>query len=362
MAFGLKFDSSPIFLVGATGTGKSAAAMEVARDSARAGVRTAVLCMDAMQVYRGADIGTSKPTAAERAEVPHGGLDVVDFSASFDVAHYLKHAEAFLREQREAGRRVIIVGGTGLYFRALTRGLCEAPQGSEELRAELSLLSVEELRERLRKVDPGMLERVDAANPRRLVRAIEVMEATGRSLREWQEETPEASVRDFTAVWIQREKAELSQRIEARVEAMFAQGWVEEVRGLVERYGLEAVRSFAGIGYGEIGEMLNRTYGTYRTDRTGNESEETPSRGVRRLPTEEDTGARACAGYLGSAPATLRKVKSDIVVATRQYAKRQLTWFAREPNLQRVMLTGDKPFSAALRAVVLRTAVKPDLF
>src|SRR5476651_1856346 len=84
---------APIFLVGATGTGKSAAAMEVARDSARAGVRTAVLCMDAMQVYRGADIGTSKPTAAERAEVPHGGLDLVEFGApavgskaGFDVA------------------------------------------------------------------------------------------------------------------------------------------------------------------------------------------------------------------------------------------------------------------------------------
>src|ERR1700683_670200 len=114
---------SPIFLVGATGTGKSAAAMEVARDSARAGIRAAVLCMDAMQVYRGADIGTSKPTAAERAEVPHGGLDLVEFGGSFDVAQYLKHAAAFLREQREAGRRVIVVGGTGLYFRALTRGL-----------------------------------------------------------------------------------------------------------------------------------------------------------------------------------------------------------------------------------------------
>jgi tRNA dimethylallyltransferase len=329
---------APIFLVGATGTGKSAAAMEVARDLARAGVRTAVLCMDAMQVYCGADIGTSKPTAAERAEVPHGGLDLVEFGAPFDVAQYLKHAEAFLREQREAGRRVIIVGGTGLYFRALTRGLCEAPQGSKELRAELSSLSVEQLRERLRAVDPEMLERLDASNPRRMVRAIEVKEATGRSLHAWQEETPEPLVRNFTAIWIQREKAELSQRIETRVEAMFAAGWIEEVKDLVERFGLEAVRSFAGIGYGEIGGMIASC-----------SLREPGQQVVRATRTEEGTVAR-------SATATLRRVKSDILVATRQYAKRQLTWFAREPNLQKVMLTGDKPLTEALCAAV------PDLF
>ena len=264
------------------------------------------MAMDAMQVYRGADIGTSKASAAERAEIPHGGLDLVDFGATFDVAQYLKHAADFLREQREAGRRVIIVGGTGLYFRALTRGLCEAPQGSEALRAELAALPVEALRERLRKVDPGMLARVDVANPRRLARAIEVMETSGKSLRAWQEETPEPLVKEYRAYWICREKGELARRIEARVEAMFAQGWVEEVRGLIARHGGEAVREFPGIGYREIGEVL--------------------ARGGATVP---------------------ESVKRDILVATRQYAKRQLTWFAREPKLQRVMLSGTTPFSAA---------------
>ena len=299
--------------------------------------------MDAMQVYRGADIGTSKPLAAERAEVPHGGLDLVDFGASFDVAQYLRHAETFLREQREAGRRVIIVGGTGLYFRALTRGLCEAPQGSEELRRELSTLSVEELRTRLRAVDPAMLERLDAANPRRLARAIEVMEATGRSLREWQEETPEPLVREFTAVWIQREKAELSQRIEGRVEAMFSQGWVEEVRGLVKRYGVEAVRGFAGIGYRKIGEMLREP------DQISK---------LARFPNFEEGKGKAAMELRGQGRSQMEfgneeAVKRDIVVATRQYAKRQLTWFGREPNLQAVMLTGNQ---------VLRTAAFSSLF
>jgi tRNA dimethylallyltransferase len=297
---------APLFLVGATGTGKSAAAMELAR-AWGGGERAAILCMDAMQVYRGADIGTSKPTATERMEIPHGGLDLVNFGASFDVAQYLAHAAEFLREQREAGRRVIVVGGTGLYFRALTRGLCEAPQGPDELRAELAALSVDDLRTRLEKVDPGMMEKLDAKNPRRLARAIEVMESTGKSLSEWQAATPEPLVRDFSAIWIQRQKVELEKRIEARVEAMFSEGWMDEVRGLVEKYGIETVRRFAGIGYGEIARGRD----------------------------------------------TLTELQRDIFVATRQYAKRQLTWFAREPILTEVMLTGNQSFPEALRAAAL---------
>jgi len=312
----------PIFLVGATGTGKSAAAMELARGFGAA----AILCMDAMQVYRGADIGTSKPTAAERAVFPHGGLDLVELCASFDVAQYLKQAETFLRELREAGRRVIIVGGTGLYFRALTRGLCDAPQGSDELRAELNALSVSELQARLKAVDPEMLGRIDTANPRRLVRAIEVMEATGKSLGDWQDETPEPLVKEFKAFWIQRTKEELNVRIEARVEAMFAQGWAQEARGLVNQHGARVVKKFAGIGSREMVELLEA-------------SEAAASRSV------TEFGA-----LLNEATA---KAKSDICVATRQYAKRQLTWFAREPNLEAVILTGNQTFSAALSAATM---------
>jgi tRNA dimethylallyltransferase len=305
---------SPLFLLGATGVGKSAAAMELARAWGNA----AILCLDAMQVYRGADIGTSKPTAAERAEFPHGGLDLVEFGERFDVAQYLAHADVFLREQREAGRRVIVVGGTGLYFRALTRGLCEAPQGPEELRAELATLTTEQLRARLEKVDAPMLAQIDAKNPRRLARAIEVMEATGKSLREWQDETPEPLVREFTALWVQREKEELHARIEKRVEEMFAAGWEDEVRGVIAQHGAEKVNAFAGIGYREIAES-------------------TKLRSQVQLGNED-------------------ALKSNIQVATRQYAKRQLTWFARENKLSSVMLTGHPSFSAALRA-----ASVPDL-
>ena len=292
--------AGPFFLVGATGVGKSAAAMEWARRS-----NGAILALDAMQVYRGADIGTSKPTRAERAEIPHGGLDLVEFGAAFDVAQYLEHAAEFLREQTAAGRPVMIVGGTGLYFRALTRGLCEAPRGSAELRAELQALPVSDLRQRLTRIDPAMMARIDASNPRRLVRAIEVMETTGRSLSAWQKTTLPPVIADYKAFWLQREKAEKEKRIEARVAAMFEAGWAEEVRGLAEQSGREAVRSFPAIGYRQIADLLE--------------------------------------GKLTAAQA-----RGNILVATRQYAKRQLTWFAREPNLQKVMLTGSSPFPAAL--------------
>ncbi len=115
----------------------------------------------------------------------------------------------FFREHRVAERPVVVAGGTGLYFRALTQGLCEAPAGPSHLREELAALSVEQLRERLQKVDPQMLVRIDAANPRRLIRAIEVMETTGRSLHAWQEETPVPLVKNFKAVWLQRTREEL---------------------------------------------------------------------------------------------------------------------------------------------------------
>ncbi len=288
------------FLLGATAAGKSAVALELARQDG-----AAILCLDAMQVYRGADIGTGKPTAAERGEIPHGGLDLAEFGQSFDVARYLEHAAAFLREQRGAGRAVIAVGGTGLYFRALTTGLCEAPRGSEALRNELQALPVAELRARLERVDPGMVTRVDAANPRRLARAVEVMETTGRSLRAWQEMTPAPLVTDYRAFWLEREKSELDARIEARVDAMLAAGWAEEVRGLVERHGSATVRAFPAIGYGELADLLE---------------------GRRKAET----------------------VRHAIVTSTRQYAKRQLTWFRREPSLRRVMLSGNQPVSRAL--------------
>ncbi len=290
-----------LFLLGATGVGKSEVALELAR---RRGA--AILSLDSMQVYREASIGVGKPTAEECAEIPHGGLDLAEFGETFDVARYVEHAAAFLVQQGRAGRPVIAVGGTGLYFQALTQGLCDAPPTPVDLRDELATMSLEKLRARLQRVDAPMLEHVDTSNPRRMMRAIAVKEATGRSLAAWQAETTEPVVRDFRAVWLQRPKAELDERIEARVEKMLHGGWVEEVRGLIARHGAEKVEHFAGIGYREIAQALAGGGGA-----------------------QEDLASEKWRG-----------VGRDICVATRQYAKRQLTWFRREPTLEPVILSG----------------------
>ncbi len=274
-----------VFVVGPTGVGKSDIALQLARR-----LNAAILVMDSMQVYRGANIGTSKPSRAEQQEIAHGGLDLVDIGESFDVGGYLKHADFFLDRCSRIGQSVVIVGGTGLYYRALTQGLCEAPSAANELRELLAQMTLEELQKRLAETDPEIVPHLDLKNPRRIARAIEVMETTGISLRKWQQDTKPPLVKSFRTFYIERDKSDLHARINQRVDHMFEAGWVEEVRTLVERHGLDALLNFPAIGYPEIAAWLQ----------SGGD---------------------------------LHPVKEAIALATRQYAKRQLTWFRRESKL-----------------------------
>jgi tRNA dimethylallyltransferase len=276
------------FLLGATATGKSAWAMRLAK---RYGA--AILSVDSMQVYRGADIGTSKPTFDERACIPHGGLDLAEVGEAFDTARYVRHAAEFIQDQHAHGRKVIAVGGTGLYFRALTQGLCEAPPADPGLRAELAALTIGELRARLAAVDPVILARLDPNNPRRLTRALEVKLGTGLSLLEWQQQRPAPpAVTAYLAFQIIRPRDELRRRITSRVDAMLAAGWSGEVQRLANDRGKGALRRFPAIGY--------------------------------RLLLQDDPAA-VC-GDLAS-------IQQQIADATWAYARRQLTWFRRESNL-----------------------------
>lgn len=274
----------PIFLVGPTGVGKSDLGLALARQR-----NAAILCLDSMQVYRGLDIGTGKPTIEERREILHGGLDLVEPGEKFDVGLYLQAAAAFLEQCRSRQQPVIIVGGTGLYFRALTQGFCPAPSPAPELRQELEGLSLSELRDRLKRCDPEMVELIDMKNPRRVSRAIEVKESTGRSLREWQQENEAPLVERFQAYLITRERDDLRERIARRVGQMLEQGWLEEAGKLTAKHGKEAIQRCAAIGYPELIEV--------------------------------------CEG------ADLAEAREKIVNATRQYAKRQLTWFRRETTV-----------------------------
>jgi tRNA dimethylallyltransferase len=288
------------FLVGATGVGKSELALLLAER-----IGGAILSLDSMQVYRGLDIGTAKPTPEERSRVPHGGLDLVDLGEECSVARFLSHAREFLGAQAQAGRTVLAVGGTGLYFRALTRGLCAAPPPDPRLRRFLEGLPREELVRRLWEADPEAAARVDLSNPRRILRALEVKILTGQSLLRWQATTTRPLVESYRAVWLDRERKELRERIRARVQKLLAGGWIEEVRALVDRKGFELVCQCPAIGYREIALWL----------RAG--------------------------GELGS-------LQEQIAGRTWAFARRQLTWFRREINVRyRMIHRGEEPTELA---------------
>ncbi|CAF0697482.1 tRNA (adenosine(37)-N6)-dimethylallyltransferase MiaA [Candidatus Methylacidithermus pantelleriae] len=298
------------FLVGATATGKSEVAFLLAQK-----LGAAILSLDSMQVYRGLDIGTAKPSAEQRAQIPHGGIDLVDWWESWSVGHFVTHASWFLEEQAKQGRGVIAVGGTGLYFRALTRGLCGAPAPDPQLRRMLEALPEEERVRRLWIEDPKAAQQIDLANPRRVLRALEVKLQTGISLLDWQKTTTKPRIQQFRAIWLDRRREELKERISTRVQRLLAEGWIEEVQGLVKEGGYEAVENCPAIGYREIARWLKEG-------------------------------------------GTLSRLQEAIARRTWQYARRQLTWFRQEVNVgYRMMERGEEPAKLAesLRLELLAT-------
>lgn len=280
-----------LILTGPTGAGKTSLGIELAQ---RLGAE--IVSMDSMAVYRGMDIGTAKPTAEERRAVPHHLIDVLDPWESGNVAWWLDRAAACCRDIEGRGRRVLFVGGTPLYLKALLRGLFSGPPADESLRRRL----VEEagrsgsagLHERLARVDAVTAGRVHPHDLRRIVRALEVWELTGRPMSAWQtqwtrEEKPLAAWP--RALWLDLPRAELYARIDARVRAMFAQGWVDEARALRGLGRLLSREASQALGYKEVFAYLDGRAG------------------------EEET-------------ITLVQTRS------RQFAKRQLTWFRHLPE------------------------------
>ncbi|MGD1020267.1 MAG: tRNA (adenosine(37)-N6)-dimethylallyltransferase MiaA [Verrucomicrobiia bacterium] len=276
-----------LFLVGPTAVGKSAVALELARL-----VECEIVSADSMQVYRGMDIGTAKPTAAERAFVPHHLIDVRDVGDGFDAKQFVELASKVIAEIHSRGKQAVVVGGTGLYVRALRRGLFEGPSRNDKLRTRLEAMTPPELFEELQRLDPQTARSIDRHNPRRLVRALEVFHETGRPISElqtqWDEKHAPVSA---PAIGLTRERADLVERIERRIDDQIAAGWVEEVRRLLP------------------------------------------------LGLEKNASAMQAAGYRELAAHIHGEISLDNVVAliktrTRQLAKRQLTWFRREPQLQ----------------------------
>lgn len=256
----------PLFLAGPTAAGKSAVALALAE---RHGGE--IISVDSMQVYRSLDLGTAKPTATERARVPHHLLDVADLTEHFDAAKFVALARAAEADIRARGRWPIYCGGTGLYFKAFLEGLGESPPGDAVVRAALEATPLPELLRELEQRDPATFMRIDRANSRRVVRALEVIRLTGRPYSEqrvgWTGGgNAERGTRNADRIIVlEREPGDLRARIDARVYAMFAAGLVPETRALLERGLADNCTALQALGYRQVVEHLRGERGLAET-------------------------------------------------------------------------------------------------
>ena len=261
-----------------------------------------ILSVDSMQVYRGLDIGTAKPSPDERSRVPHHLIDVVGLTEPFDAAQFARRAADAVTEIQGRGRIPILCGGTGLYFRAFIQGLGDAPPANESLRKELEATPLADLIKELEARDPATFQAIDRQNPRRVIRAVEVIRQTGKPFSSqraaWtgEESTGRAEDRFFA---LSRPQAELMERIDARVDGMFERGLVAETEQLLAIGLQQNQTAMQAIGYRQVAEHL---------------------RGERSLSD------------------TIALVK----VRTRQFAKRQRTWFRHQAHAQWLTISAEE--------------------
>jgi len=278
-----------VLIAGPTAAGKSAVALRLAERR-----NGEIISVDSMQVYRGLDIGTAKPDPLERARIPHHLVDVASLRETFDAARFAAAADSAVREIAGRGRLPIFCGGTGLYFRAWLEGLGEAPPADPALRAQLEAAPMVELLRELAGSDPVAYERIDRQNPRRVVRAVEVIRLTGRpysALRADWKSAGGAQRPGLLQFGLHRAPQDLRQRINSRVDEMFARGLVEECRQLLPA-GLESNRvAGQALGYRQVLDHL---------------------RGERSLAE------------------TIELVK----IRTWQFARRQMNWWRRQARLE----------------------------
>jgi tRNA dimethylallyltransferase len=290
---------NPLLLVfaGPTGVGKSEVAVGLAER-----IGGEIVSVDSMQIYRGMDIGTAKPSKEDQARVRHHLLDVVEVRESFDAFQFARLAKAAVADIQARGAVPILCGGTGLYFKAFFEGISETPGVNADLRPELENTPLEVLLRELEERDPVAFQRIDRKNRRRVVRAVEVIRLTGKPFSEqradWGAGTKGAEADSGALlVGLNRRAEELEQRIARRVEEMFRRGLVEETRVLLENGLGENRTAMQALGYRQVVEFL-------RGQREHKE--------------------------------TVELVK----LRTRQYAKRQMTWFRRQLPLRWIELEG----------------------
>ncbi|MDT8375979.1 MAG: tRNA (adenosine(37)-N6)-dimethylallyltransferase MiaA [Mariprofundaceae bacterium] len=276
-----------IALMGATGTGKSALAMKVAQM-----FHTCIIACDSMQLYRGLDIGTAKPSAEERQAAPHFMIDCADLSDTYSAARWADEAADVIDMENSKGNVPLVVGGTGMYLRALLEGFADIPAEKPEVREQLQALQKEHgtahLHAMLSSVDPVMAARLHAGDRQRIMRALGVFQSSGKTLSDWQAES-HSTAREIECpvIVLEVERGILRNRIAERFDAMMAAGWLDEVRWLDEQH---------------LGEMH---------------------------PAVRAVGYRQLLGHLHG-ECSLQQAVRDGITATRRYAKRQQTWFRNQ--------------------------------
>jgi tRNA dimethylallyltransferase len=273
------------FIVGPTATGKSELAADVAQE-----IGAEIINADAFQIYRGLDLLTAKPDAATLAKVPHRLSGTVPLQEEMNAEKFRRAASRVIDEIHSRDKPALVVGGSGLYIKTLTHGLAALPEPDPNLRVRLNKMSLNELRRRLVDLDPETARKIDMQNQRRLVRAVETCLLTGKPVSEqriqWRSTIP------ATGIFVFRDRDELYTRINNRVEAMFENGVIEEVRTA----GAMSSTASKMIGLHEIRELL------------------------------------------GGQMSILQCIAA-IQQGTRRYAKRQLTWFRRQTNFEPLNLS-----------------------
>ena len=298
--------SKLIVVCGPTASGKTALGVALAQT-----LNGEVVGADSMQIYRGMDIGTAKPTEEEKQGIPHHMIDVADPGEDFSVARYVDLASACVEDILARGKQPILVGGTGLYIDSLLRGRQFAPfEGKirRELMARLSEQGVEPLYEELQKVDPERAAKLPRGDERRIIRALEIYYETGKTITHHDRESAAQPPRyEAATVFLNyAERSDLWRRIDARVDEMVQQGLIEEVRGLMERGLSPRCTAMQAIGYKEFSAALR-----------GEES--------------------------------LAAAVEEVKLRSRQYAKRQVTWFKRNQGALRWEWKKTPDFAQALR-------------
>ncbi|MBA2258136.1 MAG: tRNA (adenosine(37)-N6)-dimethylallyltransferase MiaA [Acidobacteria bacterium] len=318
----LRQDSAPpllVAIVGPTATGKSSLGIALAKR-----FDGEIVSCDSTAVYRGFDIGTDKVPDAEQHGVPHLMVDVADPTEEYSAARYAREAAAVVREVTSRGRLPILVGGTGLYYRALTRGFFPGPGRDTPLRARLERIASQRGTERLHgllsRIDPPSAQRIQSRDLKRLVRALEVYYLTGRPLTDHFADTqaplPEYDVAVFG---LQIPAEDTAERVARRVDAQFRQGLLDEIRSLLAAGVPPTAHPFTGLVYRQAVEHLN---------------------GVR-----DEASTREL-----------------IVRENRKYSRRQLIWFRKEPNLQWIHAAGerDETREAVARSITARLRAARD--